>query len=173
MVSRKPTVTKLKAQCTWSMGRLTPTQCLSPPAWPQSSPQPSLAPPPTAGPNRRGDCEGPAGCRGQKWKKVVVVQKRDYDAIRRERKVHTRGEDYLEIGGSVLEEQGQGQVQPPQVEGQVQPPQAEGQGGAEQAVVQQGAAQAVGGRARQPVSTVSEHLVTKMTSTANLSRVSH
>ena len=78
----------------------------------------------------------------QKWKKVVVVQKRDYDAVRRERKVHTRGEDYLEIGGSVQEEPGKGQVQPPL---------AEGQGGAEQAAVQQGTAQATGGRARQPV----------------------
>ena len=81
----------------------------------------------------------------QKWKKVQVEQKRDYDKIRRGQMIHNREEDYLDIGRSYQEH-----GHPPQaVTGAVD----RGHGEEAEAGGQQGAARAsgAGGRARQPV----------------------
>jgi hypothetical protein len=86
----------------------------------------------------------------QKFKKVVLVQKRDYDAIRRERNKVTREEDYLEIGGSGQREQDRSQVLPPVTGAEAGNPGQRDEGGAAGAEVQQGAQEA-GGQARQPV----------------------
>ena len=52
----------------------------------------------------------------QKWKKIKLVQKRDYDAIRRGQRNHNREEDYLDIGSSRSEEPGGEQVHPPRTD---------------------------------------------------------
>jgi hypothetical protein len=87
----------------------------------------------------------------QKWKKVVLVQKRDYDAIRRDQNRVNREEDYLEIGGAGQEGPDRSQMLPPVTGADAA---GQGQGGAGRAVgadLQPGAAQGERGQTRQPV----------------------
>ena len=86
----------------------------------------------------------------QKWKKVKMVQKRDYDAIRRGQMNHNREEDYMDIGSPESEEPGGEQDHPPQTDNGARDHGQEEDARAEE---QQGGALAAGagGRARQPI----------------------
>ena len=99
--------------------------------------------------NRRGESKTRDA---QKWKKVKLEQKRDYDAVRRGLMNHNREEDYMDIGSPESEELVGDQDQPPQTDRgardheQGEDVQAEGQQGA---ALPAGAG--AGGRTRQPV----------------------